>query len=97
MIAIGWFALVQEPPAHSFTHLLGVLIALIVATKLLGGLAQRLGQPSVLGELIAGVLLGGSVLAIVDPADPVIAAFAEIGVLVLLFQIGLHTDLKGLI
>ena len=93
----GWFALAQEPPAHSFTHLLGVLIALIVATKLLGGLAQRLGQPSVLGELIAGVLLGGSVLAIVDPADPVIAAFAEIGVLVLLFQIGLHTDLKGLI
>ena len=97
MIATGWFALVQEAPEHSFTHLLGVLIALIVATKLLGGLAQRLGQPSVLGELIAGVVLGGSALAIVDPADPVIAAFAEIGVLVLLFQIGLHTDLKGLI
>ncbi len=87
----------QEPGAHSFGALLGVLVALIIATKLLGGIAQRFGQPSVLGELIAGVVLGGSVLGVLDPADPVIAALAEIGVLVLLFQIGLHTDLKGLI
>lgn len=93
----GWFALAAQGTEHSFTALLGVLIALIIATKLLGGLAQRFNQPSVLGELIAGVVLGGSVLGIVDPADPVIAVFAEIGVLVLLFQIGLHTDLKGLI
>jgi Kef-type K+ transport system membrane component KefB len=93
----AWLVFVQEPPAHSFTHLLGVLIALIIATKLLGGIAQRFGQPSVLGELVAGVILGGSLLGIVDPGDPVIAAFAEIGVLVLLFQIGLHTDLSGLI
>lgn len=97
MIASGWFALVQDAGEHSFSHLLGVLVALIIATKLFGGIAQRLGQPSVLGELIAGVILGGSVLGLLDPADPVIAAFAEIGVLVLLFQIGLHTDLKGLI
>jgi Kef-type K+ transport system membrane component KefB len=74
-----------------------VLVALIIATKFLGGLAQRFNQPSVLGELVAGVILGGSVIGLLDPTDPVIAAFAEIGVLVLLFQIGLHTDLKGLI
>lgn len=76
--------------------LLGVLVAVIVATKVLGDVAQRLRQPAVLGELVAGVVLGGSVLGILDPADPVIRAFAEIGVLVLLFEIGLHTDLKAL-
>jgi Kef-type K+ transport system membrane component KefB len=98
VIAPGWFALLQDAGGeHSFSHLLGVLVALIIATKLLGGIAQRFGQPSVLGELIAGIILGGSVLGLLDPADPVIAALAEIGVLILLFQIGLHTDLKGLI
>src|SRR5918912_1328137 len=82
---------------HDFTHLLAVLVALIVSTKVLGEVAQRLGQPSVLGELVAGVLLGRSLLGVLDPADPVITAMAEIGVLVLLFEIGLHTDLESLI
>jgi Kef-type K+ transport system membrane component KefB len=79
-----------------FEHLLLVLVAIIVATKLLGALAQRIGQPAVLGELVAGVLLGGSVLRILDPADPVVHALSELGVLILLFQIGLHTDLRAL-
>jgi Kef-type K+ transport system membrane component KefB len=82
---------------HSFPDLLIVLVALLVATKLLGVLSQRIGQPAVVGELIAGVLLGTSVLGILDPADPVILTLAELGVLVLLFEIGLHTDLKSLI
>ena len=77
-------------------HLLGTLVALLVATKLLGALAQRFGQPAVLGELVAGVLLGGSLLGVLDPTDPVIAALSELGVLVLLFQIGLETDLRAL-
>lgn len=81
---------------HSFPHLLISLVALLIATKLLGVLAQRIKQPAVVGELIAGVLLGGSVLGIVDPNDPVIHALAELGVLILLFEIGLHTDLKSL-
>ena len=80
-----------------FSDLLLALVAIILATKLLGELAQRIGQPAVLGELLAGVLLGGSLLGIVDPANPTIHAFAEIGVLVLLFEIGLHTDLKSLV
>jgi Kef-type K+ transport system membrane component KefB len=50
----------------------------------------------VLGELVAGLLLGGSLLGLLDPQDPVIAALMEIGVLVLLFEIGLHTDVKSL-
>ena len=82
---------------HAFPHLLISLVALLVGTQLLGVLAQRLKQPAVVGELIAGLLLGGSVLGILDPNDPVIHALAELGVLVLLFEIGLHTDLKALI
>ncbi|HJU65371.1 MAG TPA: cation:proton antiporter, partial [Gemmatimonadaceae bacterium] len=82
--------------SHSFTDLLAVLVAIIVATKLLGELAQRVGQPSVLGELVAGLLLGGSLLGLLDPTDPVIHALSEIGILVLLFEIGLHTDVKSL-
>jgi Kef-type K+ transport system membrane component KefB len=50
----------------------------------------------VLGELLAGVLLGGSLLGLVDPSDAVLHALSEIGVLVLLFEIGLHTDVRSL-
>ena len=83
--------------ADAVTPLLAALVAIFVATKILGELAQRLGQPAVLGELIAGVLLGGSALGIVDPANPVITVLAEIGVIVLLFETGLHTELRSLL
>lgn len=79
-----------------FEHLLLVLVAVIAATKAFGALAQRIGQPAVLGELLAGVVLGGSALKVLDPADPVVHALSELGVLILLFQIGLHTDLRSL-
>jgi len=50
----------------------------------------------VVGELIAGVILGTSFLGVIDSTDPVLRSLAELGVLVLLFEIGLHTDLKAL-
>ena len=59
--------------------------------------AERIGQPSVLGELIAGVLLGSSVLGVVPSEGAgaeVIRVLAELGVLLLLFEIGLETDLR---
>ena len=92
-------AIFAAPVAGGATvaELLLVLVAVFVATKLLGEAAQRIGQPAVLGELIAGVLLGGSVLGILDPSDPVIHILAEIGVIVLLFEIGVHTDLRSLV
>ena len=74
-----------------------VLAAMLVAAKLLGELAERVGQPAVLGELIAGVLLGGSVLGIVPTEGTgaeIIHLLAELGVVLLLFEIGLETDLK---
>ena len=76
--------------------LFATLAAIILATKLFGEIAQRMGQPAVLGELGAGVLLGASVLGVVDPHEPVVRALADLGVLILLFEIGLHTDLRAL-
>ncbi|MGH3883123.1 MAG: cyclic nucleotide-binding domain-containing protein, partial [Pseudonocardiaceae bacterium] len=67
------------------------------ATKVLGELAIKLKQPAVLGEIVAGVLLGGSVLGLLNPSDPVIHTLSEIGVIVLLFATGLHTDVSSLV
>ena len=74
-----------------------VLAAILAAAKLFGEAAERIGQPAVLGELLAGVLLGGSALGIVPAGGPeaeVIHVLAELGVLLLLFEIGLETDLR---
>jgi Kef-type K+ transport system membrane component KefB len=75
------------------------LAAVLVAAKLLGELAERVGQPAVLGELIAGVLLGQSLLGVVPHQGPAADTFhllAELGVVLLLFEIGLETDLREL-
>lgn len=80
----------------NFPHLLFVLATVIVATKLLGEVAQRFGRPAVLGELVAGIVLGASALNLFDPNDAVLSALAQLGVLVLIFQIGLATDLRSL-
>jgi Kef-type K+ transport system membrane component KefB len=79
------------------TTVLVVLAAILIAAKALGEVAERLGQPAVVGELIAGVLLGPSILGLVDPTLPVLHVLAEVGVLILLFHIGLETDLKRLL
>lgn len=86
-----------EGGGHGVQGFLLALVATIVATQLLGYAATRIGQPAVLGELVAGVLLGRSVLGVLHPGDPAVAAFAELGVLILLFQIGLHTNLRALL
>ena len=71
------------------------LAVIMAAVKLMGELAIRLGQPSVLGKLLAGVLVGPAVLGWVESADW-IEVFAEIGVLLLMFLAGMETDLKAL-
>lgn len=78
------------------TQFLGVLVVMLGAAKLFGGLARRIGQPAVLGELVAGVLVGTSVLGWVNPKIEVLHLMAELGVIILLFEIGLETDLKKL-
>ena len=79
-----------------FPHLLLVIAAVLVTARLFGAAAVKFGQPAILAELIAGVVLGGSVLGLLDPNEPVIHALAQLGLLVLLFEIGLETDLRRL-
>ncbi len=79
-----------------FPHLLLVIAAVLVTARLFGALAVKLGQQAILAELIAGVILGASVLGVLDPNEPVIHTLAELGLLVLLFEIGLETDLRKL-
>ncbi len=81
---------------NTFPQLLLTLVAIIATTKLLGELAQRVKQPAVLGELIAGVVLGALLPGLMNTSGPVIHALAELGVVILLFQIGLHTDVRSL-
>jgi Kef-type K+ transport system membrane component KefB len=82
--------------AVSIAQLLLALIAIFVAAKIFGTLAERFGQPAVLGELIGGVVVGVSGLHLVDPHDVTIHLLSELGVILLLFLIGLETDLKKL-
>lgn len=97
-MAIDAVAVVQEAGGGmSVPDFLATLIVVLVAAKLLGELAERVGQPAVLGELLAGVVVGGSVLGLVDPQNEVIHLLAEVGVIILLFEIGLETDLRDLI
>jgi Kef-type K+ transport system membrane component KefB len=78
--------------AHNFFL---ILFLILVTARILGELFARLGIPSVLGELSAGILLGVSGLGIIDVND-VLKVLAEIGVLLLLFEIGLDTDIRRL-
>ncbi len=55
------------------------LITIYISARVMGEFAVRLGQPAVLGELVAGVLLGASVLGVVQEAEP-LKLFGEIGV-----------------
>jgi Kef-type K+ transport system membrane component KefB len=80
---------------HTAEFLLA-LIAIFVAAKLFGELAEVLGQPAVLGEIVGGVLIGVSGLHLVNPHDVTIHLLSELGVILLLFLIGLETDLKKL-
>ncbi|UCH78531.1 MAG: cation:proton antiporter [Candidatus Coatesbacteria bacterium] len=78
-------------------HLLITLILIFVGAKALGELANRIGQPTVLGELVAGVILGVGGLKLLDPHANVFVLLADIGVIILLFETGLATDIRELL
>ena len=78
------------------------LALILLSARLFAPLAQKLGFPAVLGELLLGVLLGNLSLFgfhYFDSVakDPIIAFIAELGVIVLLLQIGLETRLADLV
>lgn len=93
------FAAVQDHGAegHGPTTALLWIAVLLLAAKV-SGLVERFGQPAVLGELVIGVILGNLVLVGIDvfdtvTADPILGFLAELGVIILLFQIGLESNL----
>jgi len=89
--------------AHGLQPLILVGIAVMLfAAKIGGELFERIKQPAVLGELLSGIVIGNLVLFGFTAAEPlrtneVIAAIAEVGVIILLFQVGLESDLKEML
>ncbi len=74
---------------------LEILILLLVA-KGAGELVERAGYPALVGEITAGLILGPSLLGIIEPTE-VIKALADLGLIVLLFLSGIETDLNNLV
>jgi Kef-type K+ transport system membrane component KefB len=79
--------------AHDF--FLTLLIILLTA-RIFAELATRLQAPPVIGELFAGVVLGPSLLGWIEPTEA-IRLMAGIGIILLLFEVGLETDVKRLV
>lgn len=71
------------------------LLAILLAARLMAEVAVRLKAPSVIGELAAGVVLGPSLLGWLEPNE-VLKLLAEIGIILLLFEVGLETDVRRL-
>lgn len=72
------------------------LAIIIIFAKVFGILARKLRAPQVVGEIIAGLIIGPSILGLVQQTD-FLVQMAEIGVVLLMFSAGLETDLKELI
>ena len=97
-------ALAAQASSHHdpIASLVLALAIILMAAKLGGDLAVRVGQPAVLGELVAGVILGNlgllglPALAFVRES-PLIDSLARLGVLVLLFEIGLESTVKQML
>jgi Kef-type K+ transport system membrane component KefB len=65
------------------------MLAVFGSAKLLAEIFERLRMPSIVGEILAGVLVGPSVLGWIEP-NPVLGALADLGVLFLLFRVGME-------
>lgn len=103
-LAVGGVEGATEPGAsHGLDPLvlLGVAAILVIA-KVGGGLFERFGQPAVLGELIGGIVAGNLVLLGFQAVEAlktneIIGALAEIGVIILLFEVGLESSLAEML
>jgi Kef-type K+ transport system membrane component KefB len=71
------------------------LFLVLLAAKVGDEVFKRIGQPSIVGEILAGVLIGPSVLGLVEPGE-VLEVFAELGVVFLLFWVGLETRVSDI-
>lgn len=91
-------------PGETFAHILLALAVITLAARFVGGIFRRyLRQPPVMGEILAGILLGPSFLGAISPeayalllppaATPYLVVIAQIGVVLFMFLVGLHLDL----
>ena len=92
-LAFHLTALIDTPT--NAAHLPLALLLVFGGAKLLAEVFERLGQPGIVGEILAGVLLGPSVLNWVRP-DQVLTALAEMGIMFLLFRVGLEVKASEL-
>src|SRR5256884_10009600 len=65
------------------------MLVIFVSAKIMADLAERIGQPGIVGEILAGVLIGPSVLGWLAP-DEFLSALADLGAMFLLFRVGLE-------
>ncbi len=77
-------------------NLLFYFFIIFFSAKLMGEICIRLKMPPIIGELMAGVLLGNYVLGIIDNSNHVLMSIAEIGVIFLMFHVGLEIRVKDL-
>lgn len=78
-----------------FGQIFTTLAIVLVIAKLASELCERIGIPAVLGEIVAGILIGPSAIGLVEPSDA-LRILAEVGVIVLLAEVGLEMDLDEL-
>lgn len=91
---------------HTLLHLLAALLLVVVFAQLVGQLFKRIGQPPVVGEMFAGIILGPSLLGRYAPelsafflpssVVPYLRALSQIGVVIYMFLVGLELDVKQL-
>jgi Kef-type K+ transport system membrane component KefB len=99
-------AILMDNLRHPLGLLLLQLIVIVFVARIFGALSQRLGQPAVIGEIVAGIALGPSLFGAMAPGFftflfapsslSTLNLFAEIGIVLFLFVVGLELDLPNL-
>lgn len=78
--------------AHTF---LIQLVLILISARVFGEIAAYFKVPSVIGELIAGIVIGPSIFGLIEISNP-IHLLAQIGIILLLFEVGIETDVGHL-
>jgi Kef-type K+ transport system membrane component KefB len=79
-----------------FAQFLTDILIVLVAAKVAAEVSERIGIPAVVGEIVAGVIVGPSVLDLVGHGDDVLVTLGEVGVILLLLEVGMEMDLAEL-
>jgi Kef-type K+ transport system membrane component KefB len=91
---------------HSFKLLIAQIATILIVARMMGWLFRKLHQPAVIGEMVAGILLGPSLFGWVTPAVSItlfppeslgsLNSLSQVGILLFMFLVGLELDLKQL-